>query len=245
MHLGGGNSELMLAWAIGCALIPDGVSFEAAAPHVLRRLHGDERPAQRRAPAGRARGGPRGGRARPPGAAVSKAVGLETLAITGQADKKAELRALGADEVVLAGDDPGKALQRRRWRRRHPVDDQLGQHRVGLQRPSPGGRFINMGVPDGPIAHRPDGADVRPARAARQHAGRARRSFEALNLVAAARSNRRSSSIRSRAPTRPASAWQPARSATGQSCSTRRGDLCSLAGRLCGDLREAPCKLRK
>ena len=30
MHIGGGNSELMLAWASGCALIPDGLSFEAA-----------------------------------------------------------------------------------------------------------------------------------------------------------------------------------------------------------------------
>jgi D-arabinose 1-dehydrogenase-like Zn-dependent alcohol dehydrogenase len=32
MHLGGSNAEFMLAWASGCALIPDGVSFEAAAP---------------------------------------------------------------------------------------------------------------------------------------------------------------------------------------------------------------------
>ena len=42
---------------------------------------------------------------------LSKAVGLETFAITGQADKKAELIAFGADEVLLAGDDPGAALQ--------------------------------------------------------------------------------------------------------------------------------------
>src|SRR5438045_2094928 len=42
---------------------------------------------------------------------LSKAVGLETFAITGQADKKAELVAFGADEVLLAGDDPGAALK--------------------------------------------------------------------------------------------------------------------------------------
>src|SRR5262245_49642832 len=30
MHLGGGNAELMVAWAAGCTLIPDGVSYEAA-----------------------------------------------------------------------------------------------------------------------------------------------------------------------------------------------------------------------
>ena len=60
MHLGGANSELMLAWASGCALIPDGLSFELAAPLFCGGLHGDERAAQRRSQAGRARGGARG-----------------------------------------------------------------------------------------------------------------------------------------------------------------------------------------
>src|ERR1700722_4288656 len=32
MNMGGGNSELMLAWASGCALIPEGLAFELAAP---------------------------------------------------------------------------------------------------------------------------------------------------------------------------------------------------------------------
>jgi len=32
MQLGGGNSELMLAWASGCALIPEGLAYEPAAP---------------------------------------------------------------------------------------------------------------------------------------------------------------------------------------------------------------------
>src|SRR5262245_53972914 len=30
VHLGGGNSELMLAWATGCTLVPAGLSDEAA-----------------------------------------------------------------------------------------------------------------------------------------------------------------------------------------------------------------------
>ena len=32
MQLGGGNSELMLSWASGCALLPEGLSYQAAAP---------------------------------------------------------------------------------------------------------------------------------------------------------------------------------------------------------------------
>src|SRR5262249_48649391 len=32
MNLGGGNSELMLAWEEGCTLIPKDLSFESAAP---------------------------------------------------------------------------------------------------------------------------------------------------------------------------------------------------------------------
>jgi len=32
MHLGGGNSELMLAWATGCTLVPQGLSDAEAAP---------------------------------------------------------------------------------------------------------------------------------------------------------------------------------------------------------------------
>jgi D-arabinose 1-dehydrogenase-like Zn-dependent alcohol dehydrogenase len=83
---------------------------------------------------------------------LSKAVGLETFAITGQAGKKAELIALGADEVLLAGDDPGAALQ--------AAGDadvilsttnsakQIGAAFNGLR---PGGRFANLGAPDGPL----------------------------------------------------------------------------------------------
>jgi D-arabinose 1-dehydrogenase-like Zn-dependent alcohol dehydrogenase len=38
------------------------------------------------------------------------AVGLETWAITGQASKVAELKAMGAHEVLVAGMEPGKAM---------------------------------------------------------------------------------------------------------------------------------------
>jgi D-arabinose 1-dehydrogenase-like Zn-dependent alcohol dehydrogenase len=152
MNLGGGDSELMLAWASGCALIPDGLAFELAAPifcagyTVMSGLrNGDPKPGERVAVLGV---GGLGHLA----LQFSKAVGLETLAITGQAGKKAELVALGADEVLLAGDDPGATL-----RDAGGADvilsttnsaKQIAAAFNGLR---PGGRFVNLGVPDGPL----------------------------------------------------------------------------------------------
>jgi D-arabinose 1-dehydrogenase-like Zn-dependent alcohol dehydrogenase len=152
MNLGGGNSELMLAWASGCELIPEGLAFELAAPMfcagytVMSGLrNGEPKPGERVAVLGV---GGLGHLA----LQLSKAVGLETFAITGQAGKKAELAALGADEVLLAGDDPGAAL-----RAAGGADvilsttnsaKQIGAAFNGLR---PGGRFVNLGVPDGPL----------------------------------------------------------------------------------------------
>src|SRR5579859_4711690 len=110
MHIGGSNSELMLAWASGCALIPEGASYEAAAPIFCAGYttmsglrNADPKPGERVAVLGV---GGLGHLA----VQFSHALGLETLAITGQADKQKELKELGADAVVIAGDDPGKAL---------------------------------------------------------------------------------------------------------------------------------------
>jgi len=152
MHIGGGNSELMVAWASGCALIPDGLSFESAAPlfcggyTVMSGLrNGDPKPGERVAVLGM---GGLGHLA----LQLSKAVGLETIAITGQADKKAELISFGADEVLLAGDDPGAVLQAAGGAdvilSTTNSAKQIGAAFNGLR---PGGRFVNMGVPDGPL----------------------------------------------------------------------------------------------
>jgi D-arabinose 1-dehydrogenase-like Zn-dependent alcohol dehydrogenase len=156
MNLGGGNSELMLAWASGCALLPDGLSFEAAAPifcagyTVMSGLrNADPRPGDRVAVLGV---GGLGHLA----LQYAKALGLETVAITGQVDKKKELTALGADEVLVAGDDPGKSLTEAGG-----ADVVLSTTNSGRQIAStfaglrPGGRFINMGVPEGPIEINP------------------------------------------------------------------------------------------
>jgi D-arabinose 1-dehydrogenase-like Zn-dependent alcohol dehydrogenase len=156
MHLGGGNSELMLAYASGCALIPEGLSFEAAAPlfcggyTVMSGLrNGDPKPGERVAVLGM---GGLGHLA----LQLSKAVGLETFAVTGQADKKAELREFGADEVLLAGDDPGKALQDAGGAdiilSTTNSAKQIAAAFAGLR---PNGRYVNLGVPDGPLVINP------------------------------------------------------------------------------------------
>jgi D-arabinose 1-dehydrogenase-like Zn-dependent alcohol dehydrogenase len=152
MHLGGGNSELMLAWASGVALLPDGVSFEDGAPifcagfTVMSGLrNADPKPGERVAVLGV---GGLGHLA----VQFSHALGLETLAITSQTDKREELRALGADEVILSGDDPGKALLRAGG-----ADVILSTTNSAKQVASAfsglnaRGRLICMGVADGPI----------------------------------------------------------------------------------------------
>ncbi len=156
MHIGGANSELMLAWASGCALIPDGLSFELAAPifcagyTVMSGLrNGDPKPGERVAVLGV---GGLGHLA----LQFSKAVGLETFAVTGQAGKKAELIAFGADEVFLAGDDPGATLQAAGGAdvilSTTNSAKQISAAFAGLR---PGGRYVNMGVPDGPLMINP------------------------------------------------------------------------------------------
>jgi D-arabinose 1-dehydrogenase-like Zn-dependent alcohol dehydrogenase len=152
MHLGGGNSELMLAWASGCALIPDAVSFESAAPIFCAGYttmsglrNADPKPGERVAVLGV---GGLGHLA----VQFSKALGLETLAVTARPEKKQELLSLGADDVVVGGDDPGPAL-----RDAGGADVILSTTNSARQIASsfgalrPGGRFVNMGVADAPI----------------------------------------------------------------------------------------------
>ena len=153
MHLGGGNSELMLAWASGCTLLPEGLDAATAAPifcagyTVMSGLrNADPRPGERVAVLGL---GGLGHLA----LQFSHALGLATFAITGQAGKAAELRAMGADEVLIGGDDPGRALAAAGG-----ADVILSTTNSARQVASafralrPGGRLVNMGVTDGPIA---------------------------------------------------------------------------------------------
>jgi len=156
MHVGGGNSELMLAWASGCALLPEGVSFEEAAPlfcagyTVMSGLrNASPAPGERVAVLGV---GGLGHLA----VQMAKAVGLETFAITGQADKRQELRELGADEVVLSGDDAGKALQAVGGADIIlSTTNSASQISAAFNGLRAGGRLINMGVADAAIAIQP------------------------------------------------------------------------------------------
>jgi D-arabinose 1-dehydrogenase-like Zn-dependent alcohol dehydrogenase len=82
----------------------------------------------------------------------AKALGLPTIGITAQSNKKKELQGLGADEVLVAGEDIGKQLMALGG-----VDvilsttsdpKQVASAFTGLR---PGGRFVNMGLVHGPI----------------------------------------------------------------------------------------------
>jgi D-arabinose 1-dehydrogenase-like Zn-dependent alcohol dehydrogenase len=152
MHTGGGNAQLALAWASGCALIPDKVSFEDAAPifcagyTVMSGLrNASPRPGERVAILGV---GGLGHLA----VQLAKAVGLEVVALTGQSDKAAELRALGADDVLVTGSDPGAALRNAGGADIVLSTTNAANHVAsafgGLR---PGGRLVNMGLTDGPI----------------------------------------------------------------------------------------------
>jgi len=152
MQLGGGNAELMLAWEQGCTLVPSSLRSEDAAPifcaghtvmSALRRAA--PRPGDRVAVLGI---GGLGHMA----LQCAKALGHPTVAVTNTESKRREAESLGADEVVLAGDDPGAAL-----RAAGGADvivsttnsaAQISKALSGLRIE---GRLVNVGAPDGPI----------------------------------------------------------------------------------------------
>ncbi|HZS41831.1 MAG TPA: alcohol dehydrogenase catalytic domain-containing protein [Polyangia bacterium] len=153
MQLGGGNSELMLAWASGCTLLPDGLDWAAAAPifcagyTVMSGLrNADPKPGERVAVLGL---GGLGHLA----LQFAHALGLETFALTAQENKRAELKSMGADEVLISGDDPGAALTRAggadvilsTTNSARQIASAFGALRLN-------GRLINMGLSDGAIA---------------------------------------------------------------------------------------------
>lgn len=152
MTLGGGHSELMLAYESGCTLLPEGVSAEAAAPvfcagfTVMSGLrNADPQPGDRVAVLGI---GGLGHMA----VQYAAALGLETIVLTSTAEKIKFAKELGAAEAVVTDDDPGKALA--------DVGGadivlatttsaaQVSKVISGLR---PEGRLVTMGVTDGPL----------------------------------------------------------------------------------------------
>lgn len=186
MQVGGGNSELMLAWAEGCTKIPDGLAYELAAPvfcagfTVMSGLRSAApRPGDRIAVIGI---GGLGHLA----VQYAAALGLETIVVTSSADKIKFAKELGASEAVVAGDDPGKALAAIGG-----VDvilsttnsaKQVGQAISGLR---PEGRLVGMGFVDGPIAIADQGSLLmKQLRVLGSSQNQRRDLVEALELVA-------------------------------------------------------------
>lgn len=111
MHVGGANSELMIAWASGCALLPEGLSYVDAAPifcagfTVMSGLrNADPKPGERVAVLGVGGLGHLG-------VQFAARLGFETVAIARGTEKEGLARELGAHHYVdsTAG-DPGAAL---------------------------------------------------------------------------------------------------------------------------------------
>ena len=186
VHLGGGNSELMLAWATGCTLIPEKLRDEDAAPllcagfTVMSGLRNAEpRPGDRVAVVGI---GGLGHLA----VQYARALGLEVVAVTGSADKKEEARKLGADEVVVAPDNLGQALLDAGG-----ADVILGttnsaaQATQALKGLRPEGRMVNMGLVDGPIQVDSGQFLSQQVRLVGSRQNRRRDLVEALDLAAA------------------------------------------------------------
>ncbi len=152
MDLGGGNAELMLAWADGCTALPDGLSYELAAPTfcagfaVMAGLRaGRPLPGERVAVLGV---GGLGHLA----IQYARALGFETLALTSSEEKCDDARALGADAAITVDDHPGRALEDAGGADvvlcTSNSARQVSQVVSGL---NPRGRVVNVGFLDGPV----------------------------------------------------------------------------------------------
>jgi D-arabinose 1-dehydrogenase-like Zn-dependent alcohol dehydrogenase len=150
--LGGGNSELMRAYARGCTLVPEKLSSEEAAPMfcagytVISGLRAAApRPGDRVAVVGI---GGLGHIA----VQVCKALGLETIAVTGTEDKVKPALALGADHAIVAGNDAGAALMAIGGADVVLSTSNSAAHvlqAIGGLRPE--GKLVILGLPDAPL----------------------------------------------------------------------------------------------
>ncbi len=152
MTVGGGFAQLMLAWAEGCTLVPDGLDDVTAAPifcagfTVMSGLRNAEpRAGERVAVLGI---GGLGHLA----IQLAAALGFETIAVTSSAEKTGEAKRLGASDVVVAGANVGEALQKAGGAdvilSTTNSAQQVSQAVAGLR---PEGRLVSMGAVDGPL----------------------------------------------------------------------------------------------
>jgi D-arabinose 1-dehydrogenase-like Zn-dependent alcohol dehydrogenase len=186
MNLGGGNAELMVAWASGCTLLPEGLDYALAAPifcagyTVMSGLrNADPRPGERVAILGV---GGLGHLA----LQFSHAVGLTTFALTGQPGKREELIRMGAAEVLVSGDDPGKVLADAGGADVIlSTTNSARQVASALKGLRSNGRLVNMGIADGPIAVDPMSLTLGQRQLRGSSQDERSDLYEALQLVAA------------------------------------------------------------
>lgn len=110
VNLGGGNAEYMVAWEEGCTILPEGLDYALAAPlfcggYTIASglFNAKARPGDKVAVLGL---GGLGHLA----IQFAKAKGHHVVVVTRNKDKAPLAKKLGADEVVIASSDIGKAL---------------------------------------------------------------------------------------------------------------------------------------
>ncbi|MGH7296363.1 MAG: zinc-binding dehydrogenase, partial [Polyangiaceae bacterium] len=185
MTMGGGFSDLMLAWEEGCTLLPDGLDYEIAAPvfcagfTVMSGLRNAEpRPGDRVAVVGI---GGLGHLA----LQVAAAYGFETIAVTSSPDKAAEAKRFGASAAVISGGNAGEALSKIGGAdvilSTTNSAAQVSQVVAGLR---PEGRLVSMGALDGPIQLDSIGLLMKQARIVGSTQNRREDLLDALALAA-------------------------------------------------------------
>jgi alcohol dehydrogenase len=153
---GGANSELMLAEASGCTLLPAGLAFEAAAPLFCAGFT---------VMSGYRNSSPRtGDRVAVIGIGglghlalqIAKALGHETIAITSSESKRAEAKALGADEVLVIKEHAGNELKKLGGADVVlSTSNSMAQNTQVIAGLRPEGRFVSMAVGGEPIQVNP------------------------------------------------------------------------------------------
>jgi alcohol dehydrogenase len=149
---GGGYAEYMIAEAEGCALLPDGLGWESAAPLFCGGFS-----AMSAYRASRPQPGDRVGVIGIGGLGhlalqVAKAMGHEAVAITNSSNKRDDAIRMGADHVLVVKDDVGKELTQMGG-----VDVVLSfspsmkQNSQAVEGLRPGGRLVTTAVSAEPI----------------------------------------------------------------------------------------------
>jgi D-arabinose 1-dehydrogenase-like Zn-dependent alcohol dehydrogenase len=153
---GGGHSEYMIAEAAGCTRLPAEISWEAAAPIFCAGFtvmsgyrNAAPRPGDRVAVIGI---GGLGHLA----LQIAKAMGHQTIGITGTESKRKEIEALGADEVLVVKEHAGRELMQMGGADVVlSTSNSMTQNTQVLEGLLPEGRMVSMAVSAEPLLVHP------------------------------------------------------------------------------------------